>query len=115
MSNSNTSHTSKPDRHQAFLAALRGQHGPQKQQLATCLSVYVKGAVHLLHVDPLETMDLVLSTEDAMIAFAAYIYKPSRKTLAAYVKQFETASGYHMAYAEKCGGVDAYPRTVDIR
>ena len=111
MSNSNSS---KPDRHQAYLAALRGQHGPKNQAIATCLSVYVKGAVQLLHADPLGSFDLVLSTDETMIAFAAYIYKPSRKTMAAYVKQFETAADHHMAYAATCSG-DAYPRTIDIR
>ena len=97
MSNSNPTHT----RHDTMLAATRGHYGPENQLFASCLNLYVAGAVRLLGVAPLETVDLVLSTDDAVIAFVAYLNKPSRKAWAAYTTKLGIAAGYHEDYAEK--------------
>ena len=99
---------------QTLVDALSGQHGERYQTLAAILNQFVTGAAHLLKTDPLGSVDVVLSTDAAASAFAAFIKSPNAKTNAAYQKVFDIAIKYHMAYAETCEG-DPYPRTLAVR
>lgn len=91
----------KASRQEILMDAIRGRYGIENQHLAGALNLYIAEAVALLNVNPVETVDVVLATDEAVIAFVAYVGQPSRKGRKEYMRRLDHLVRASMDYADK--------------
>lgn len=86
-----TQPTPHTPRQQILRDAVQGLHGSENQCLASALNLYVAQTVAWVNEDrnPVNTMGLVVATDEAVIAFAAYVVQPSSKTRKAYMRKLD--------------------------